>query len=65
MEKVALITGGSGTIGGEIARKLSKEGYNIVITYNSSEKRALEVLSTLNQNRNNSMFKEGFFRNKI
>lgn len=47
MSKLALITGGSRGIGKAIAKKLAKEGYNLVINYNSSEKRALKVKDDL------------------
>lgn len=47
MSKLAVITGGSRGIGKAIAKKLATEGYNLVINYNSSEDRALEVKKTL------------------
>ena len=42
--KVALITGAGRGIGRTIAITLAKAGYNIIINYNSSEDRAIEVL---------------------
>ena len=41
--KTVLITGASRGIGREIAIKFASEGYNIVLNYNSSEKKALEI----------------------
>lgn len=38
--KTVLITGASGGIGGEIARVLDKEGYNLAITYNKNKENA-------------------------
>lgn len=43
MNRVALITGSSRGLGRAIAIELAKSGYDIVINYNSSEKRALKV----------------------
>lgn len=43
MDKVALITGGSGGIGKEISKRLAKDGYNLAINYNGSYDRAMEV----------------------
>lgn len=41
--KVAIVTGGSRGIGKEIAISLAKNGYNVVINYNSNEEEALNV----------------------
>lgn len=41
--KVAIVTGGTRGIGKEIALRLSKDGYNVVINYNSNELFAKEV----------------------
>ncbi|MGM0379985.1 MAG: 3-oxoacyl-[acyl-carrier-protein] reductase [Bacillota bacterium] len=49
MSKLAVITGGSRGIGKAIAKKLAKEDYNLVINYNSSEDRALEVKKDLEE----------------
>ena len=43
MNRVALVTGSGRGLGRAIAIELAKSGYDIVINYNSSEKRALKV----------------------
>jgi 3-oxoacyl-[acyl-carrier protein] reductase len=48
MSKTALITGASGGIGREIAKKLSKEGFVLALLYNSSQEKANALLSELN-----------------
>lgn len=40
---VAIVTGSTRGIGKDIAISLAKEGYNVVINYNSNEQKALEV----------------------
>lgn len=40
---IAIVTGSTRGIGKEIAITLAKNGYNVVINYNSNEKKALEV----------------------
>ena len=45
--KTAVVTGSSRGIGREIARKLSEEGYNVVINYNHSKTEAESLLSEL------------------
>lgn len=47
-KKTALITGASRGIGREIARLFAKNNYNVVISYNKSEKEAQELLDELN-----------------
>tara|TARA_B100000287_G_C20445198_1_gene707239 strand:- start:4 stop:723 length:720 start_codon:yes stop_codon:yes gene_type:complete len=55
MRKVAIITGGSGTIGSSIAKKLSID-YDVVITYNTSKDNAKKILNNLH-NGNHTMIK--------
>lgn len=50
MNKVVLITGASRGIGNSIARVFSKNGYNVAINYNKSEKQAMSLLSDLRKN---------------
>lgn len=45
--KVAIITGGAGGIGAAITRRLSAEGYAVVITYARSRERADRLVSEL------------------
>lgn len=47
MSKTVFITGGSRGIGRAIAETFYKNGYNVVINYNQSEKKALELAETL------------------
>lgn len=47
MNKTVLITGSSRGIGSAIAEKFSKNGYNIVINYLSSEKEANEICNNM------------------
>ena len=47
MNKIAIITGGSRGIGRATAIKFAKAGINSIITYNSSENEALEVIKEI------------------
>lgn len=49
-KKVAFITGGSRGIGKEIAKKFTKNGYNLVINYVSEKTDVVKLGSELNQN---------------
>jgi len=51
MKKVALITGGSGTIGSSISTKLSSV-YDIIVTYNKSKDKADNVLEGIGSGNN-------------
>lgn len=47
MTKVALVTGGSRGIGKEIALGLAKEGYDVILTYNSSVESANQAVEEI------------------
>ena len=47
MKKTALITGASKRIGKAIVKYLAKEGWNIIIHYNTSEQAAKQLVSSL------------------
>ncbi|MEM0939772.1 MAG: SDR family oxidoreductase [Bacteroidota bacterium] len=47
MDKVALVTGGSGGIGSELCRQFARSGYAVIVNYNSNETKAKKVLSEL------------------
>lgn len=49
MKKTVLITGASGGIGSAIAKKFASLDYNIVICYNTNEKGANELLTSLTE----------------
>ena len=44
MKKIALVTGGSRGIGASICVELAKNDYTVIINYNKSKKKAIEVL---------------------
>ena len=46
--KVAIVTGGSKGIGASIVKKLSQNGYNVILNYNNSEKEAKEIENKYN-----------------
>lgn len=43
--KTALIIGGTGGIGSEVCVQLAKDGFNIIVNYNSNKSKALEIKS--------------------
>jgi NAD(P)-dependent dehydrogenase (short-subunit alcohol dehydrogenase family) len=47
--KIALVTGGSRGLGKNMALSLAKKGINVVLTYNSKEQEALEVVAQIEQ----------------
>ena len=47
--KTVLITGGSRGIGKCIAENLAKDGYNVVLNYNKSEKQAKQIQKELKE----------------
>ncbi len=49
MRKNVIITGASKGIGAETAKKFAKEGYNVLINYNSSQSSALEIKKEINK----------------
>ena len=49
MNKSVIVTGASRGIGAQIAKDFAKEGYNVLINYNNSEKQAIEVKKEINE----------------
>lgn len=47
MNKIVFITGGAKGIGAAIAEKFAKDGYNVAVTYNTSESAALELVNKI------------------
>ena len=45
--KVAMVTGGSGGIGGEICRRLASDGYRVLVHYGSSKDEAEQVVQSI------------------
>ncbi len=48
MPKTAVVTGASGGIGKEIAKRLSRDGFNIVVSYRGNAAKAQETIKELN-----------------
>lgn len=48
MSKIAIVTGGSNGIGFDIVKTLARNNYNIVFSYNSSEKNAMDLKNEFN-----------------
>ena len=55
--KTVLVTGASSGIGREVVRLFAKNNYNVVITYNSDKKDALELESEVNSGNNTLVLK--------
>jgi 3-oxoacyl-[acyl-carrier protein] reductase len=49
MKKNVIITGASKGIGAETARVFAENGYNVLINYNSSEQKAINLRNELNK----------------
>lgn len=48
MSKIAIVTGGSNGIGFDIVKTLAKNNYNVVFSYNYSEKNAMDLKNEFN-----------------
>ncbi len=55
--KTVLVTGASSGIGREVVRLFAKNNYNVVITYNSDKRGALELESEVNSGNNTLVLK--------
>lgn len=55
--KTVLVTGASSGIGRQVVRLFAKNNYNVVITYNSDKKDALELESEVNSGNNTLVLK--------
>jgi 3-oxoacyl-[acyl-carrier protein] reductase len=49
LKGIVLVSGGAGEIGSAICRKFAKNGFDVIITYNSNVQKAEKLLSELNQ----------------
>ena len=45
--KTALVTGGSGGLGRDMAKRLAEKGKDVIITYNSNADKAAEVVAQI------------------
>ena len=50
MSKIALVTGGSCGIGSQIAKRLGKDGFYVVVNYSGSEDKAKDVVKEIENN---------------
>ena len=53
--KTAIVTGGSGGIGGEICRRLARDGFNVVVHYGSDEEAANAVVKEFESENGNAI----------